>query len=257
MLEGLFLQAANDASEREARRPFDQLLRAIADVPRPINIYQYLTKIDRIRLIAEIKRASPSKGFLADIPDAGELAKGYEQCGADAISVLTEATGFRGKLEDLERASRAVNIPTLRKDFISTEYQILEARLAGASFVLLILSFLNPARAKELFEFSTSLGLGVLFEAHSQSEIETAVELDAKLIGINTRDLNTFRTDLSLFERLVGVLPAQAVAVAESSVKTIEDVQRYRAAGADAVLVGEALVTGDWRNLIPKIVAVS
>lgn len=257
MLEGLFLRASKDALEREANRSFEDLMAAIASVPRPINIYEHLTKLDRIRLIAEIKRASPSKGFLAEIPQAAELAKGYEQSGADAISVLTEASGFKGTLEDLEQASRAVSIPTLRKDFISSEYQILEARVAGASFVLLILSYLDPARAQQLSEFAASLGLGVLFEAHKESEIATACELNAKLIGINTRDLTSFKTDLGLFEKLAGLLPQEAVAVAESSVRTIDDVRRYRSAGADAVLVGEALVTGDWRSLIPQIVSVA
>lgn len=257
MLEELFQRASNAAMEREAEKPFEELLAAIPNVPRPINIYEHLSKLDRIRLIAEIKRASPSKGFLAEIDDAGELAKGYEQCGADAVSVLTESSGFRGKLEDLEQASRAVSIPTLRKDFISKEYQILEARLAGASFVLLILSYLEESRARELYEFASSLGLGVLFETHKESEIEAANQLGARLIGINTRDLTTFKTDLGLFEKLAGLLPSDAIAVAESSVRTIDDVRRYRSAGADAVLVGEALVTGDWRSLIPQIISVA
>lgn len=257
MLDSLFQQAALDATARQALRPFDQLMNEIASVPRPMNVYEHLAKIDRIRLIAEIKRASPSKGFLAEIPKAAELAIGYQQSGADAISVLTESSGFRGRLEDLAESSRAVSIPTLRKDFISNEYQILEARLAGASFVLLILSYLSKERAAELSQFSASLGLGVLFETHTEVEIATAGELDARLIGINTRDLQTFKTDLGLFETLVNRLPKDAVAIAESSVRTIDDVRRYRSAGADVVLVGEALVTGDWRALIPQIVSVS
>lgn len=257
MLEELFRKASNDSSEREVEKPFEQLLAEIANVPRPINIYERLAKTDRVRLVAEIKRASPSKGFLAEIPDAGELAKGYELAGADAISVLTEGSGFRGSLADLEQASRAVSVPTLRKDFISNEYQILEARLAGASFVLLILSYLEETHARELYEFAASLGLGVLFETHREAEIEAAVGLGAKLIGINTRDLTTFNTDLGLFEKLAGQLPSDAIAVAESSVRTIDDVRRYRSAGADAVLVGEALVTGDWQALIPQIVSVA
>lgn len=257
MLEALFEQAARDAAAREAVKSFDELLAEIANVQRPINIYDRLAKTNRIRLIAEIKRASPSKGFLAEIPNAADLALGYQQSGADAISVLTEQSGFRGSLADLESASRAVSIPTLRKDFISNEYQILEARVAGASFVLLILSYLTRERATELFEFATSLGLGVLFETHTEREIAIAAELGAQLIGINTRDLNTFKTDLGLFETMARLLPAETVAVAESSVKTIDDVRRYRAAGADVVLVGEALVTGDWQSLIPQIVSVS
>ncbi len=257
MLEELFNQSALAAKRREAVTSFDELMSAIAGIPRPINIYEHLSKTNRIRLIAEIKRASPSRGFMADIPDAGELARGYEEAGADAISVLTEESGFAGTLGDLQNASKVVSIPTLRKDFISSEYQILEARLAGASFVLLILSFLSPSRAKELSEFATSLGLGILFETHSEAEISTAADLDARLIGINTRDLKTFNTDIGLFEKMAGELPPQAIAIAESSVKTIDDVLRYRSAGADAVLVGEALVTGNWRELIPKIVSVS
>lgn len=257
MLEALFQRAASDAAAREEKIPFDLLMESLPKVTRPINVYERLSKTSRIRLIAEIKRASPSKGFLAEISDVAALARGYESVGADAISVLTEGSGFNGRLEDLEIASRAVDIPTLRKDFISNEYQILEARVAGASFVLLILSHLEPAKAKELSDFAASLGLGVLFETHAEAEIEIAGEMGARLIGINTRDLTTFKTDLGLFEKMAGLIPKNAVAVAESSVRTVEDVMRYRAAGADAVLVGEALVTGDWRTLIPQIVSVS
>ena len=257
MLEGLFRKAAEDAAVRESVQSFDSLLESLAHIPRPINVYERLSKIERIRLIAEIKRASPSKGFLAEISDAAELARGYELSGADAISVLTEGSGFKGRLDDLVAASKAVSIPTLRKDFISNEYQILEARVAGASFVLLILSYLEQKRAGELADFAASLGLGVLFETHSESELIVAGELGARLIGINTRDLTTFQTDLALFERLASLIPANAVAVAESAVKSLDDVRRYRAAGADVVLIGEALVTGNWKELIPQIVSVS
>ena len=257
MLEGLFRKAAEDAAKRESITSFESLLGSLAHIPRPINVYDRLSKIERIRLIAEIKRASPSKGFLAEIPDVTEFARGYELSGADAISVLTESSGFKGSLDDLVAASKAVSIPTLRKDFISNEYQILEARVAGASFVLLILSYLDQKRASELADFATSLGLGVLFETHSESELNVAGELGARLIGINTRDLKTFQTDLALFERLASLIPTNAVSVAESAVKNLDDVRRYRAAGADVVLVGEALVTGNWRELIPQIVSVS
>ena len=257
MLEGLFRNAAEDAAIRESVKSFESLLESIANIPRPINVYERLSKIERIRLIAEIKRASPSKGFLAEIPDASELARGYELSGADAISVLTESSGFNGSLDDLAASSKAVSIPTLRKDFISNEYQILEARVAGASFVLLILSYLDQKRAGELAEFAASLGLGVLFETHSEAELNVAGELDARLIGINTRNLETFQTDLALFERLANLIPSNAVSVAESAVKNIDDVRRYRSAGADVVLVGEALVTGNWKELIPQIVSIS
>jgi indole-3-glycerol phosphate synthase len=171
--------------------------------------------------------------------------------------VLTERTGFKGSLEDLREVSSATSIPTLRKDFISTEYQILEARQAGAAMTLLILAWLDERRFIELKAFSEDLGMAVLVETHSEKEIEIAANSGAKLIGINTRNLVDFKTDLGLFEVLAGKLPSTAVKIAESSVRSVADVRRYRSAGADAVLVGEALVTGDYRQLIPEFISVA
>lgn len=257
MLETLFKAAADASREREKLVSYSSLVDLVSSLGAPRNIYAALAPTDRVRLIAEIKRASPSKGYLAEIPDPAQMAISYEQSGADAVSVLTEETGFLGKLEDLVSVSNAVSIPTLRKDFISNEYQILEARKAGASFILLILSYLNKEQVSDLFRFAEDLGMGVLVEAHTETEIETAGDLGCRLIGINTRDLKTFRTDIGLFEKLANRLPTEVIRVAESSVRSIEDVQRYRAAGAHCVLVGEALVTGDYRKLIPQIVSVA
>ena len=226
-------------------------------MPKPVDAEHSLERIDRMRLIAEIKRASPSRGDLAPIKDAAALGFGYQNAGADAISVLTERTGFKGSLEDLAEVSAATTIPTLRKDFISTEYQLLEARANGAAMALLILAGLEASDYLRLKEFAEQIGLKVLVETHSEKEIETAAESGARLIGINTRDLETFQTDIGLFEKLATRLPAGCVRIAESSVKSIEDVKRYRAAGADAVLVGEALVVGDYQKLIPEIVSVA
>lgn len=256
MLEGLFQQAIAASERRQRHISESNLVDKISGMVPPIDVYSRLAPAQSIKLIAEIKRASPSKGFLADIPDAGAQAKIYEDAGAHAISVLTEESGFAGSLDDLYAVRRAVGIPLLRKDFISTEYQILEARAAGADFVLLILAWLSPKRYGELLHFAEELGLGVLTETHTLAEIETANESGARLIGINTRNLETFATDIGLFEAMAASLGPGSIKVAESSVKTIEDVRRYRDAGADVVLVGEALVTGNPELLIPQFTSV-
>jgi len=257
VLDGLFQAALEDSLLRQQLLPTQELERAALETMAPIDALAALSKTSRIRLIAEIKRASPSRGELAAIADAALQGAGYELAGADAISVLTERTGFKGSLKDLQDVSAATKIPTLRKDFISTEYQLLEARAAGAAMALLILAWLPKQRYLELKRFAEELGLAVLVETHSEPEIEIAANSGAKLIGINTRNLVDFKTDIGLFETLAGKLPSDAVRIAESSVKTVADVQRYRAAGADAVLVGEALVTGDYRELIPEFISVA
>lgn len=257
MLDKLFAQAQKDAEEREQRVSRSELEKLVEALPGPLDVYEALKPAEKVKLIAEIKRASPSKGFLAEIANPAELALGYQTSGAHAISVLTEASGFQGSLEDLREVAASVEVPVLRKDFISSEYQILEARASGASFVLLILSYLEAGQAKQLMTFASSLNLGVLVETHSYEEVSAALSLDARLVGINTRDLKTFHTDPRLFDDLASALPPSVIKVAESSVKTLDDVKRYRESGADVVLIGEALVTGDWSKLIPQIVSVS
>ena len=257
MLDGLFQAALEDSRARQARLSYAELEIAALSAPQPIDAELALAKTNRMRLIAEIKRASPSKGDLAEIPNPADQGLGYQEAGADAISVLTERTGFKGSLEDLRQVSAASSIPTLRKDFISTEYQLLEARASGASMALLILSWLDEKRYLELKSFAEEIGLKVLVETHSAQEIEIAGESEAKLIGINTRDLVTFQTDIGLFEDLAEMLPDSCVKIAESSVREVADVVRYRNAGADCVLVGEALVKGDYQKLIPQIISVA
>ncbi len=257
MLQALFeasLEASNSREKAVSRSDLEKLCEALDPA---VDSLKALAPSSKMKLIAEIKRSSPSKGFLAEIPDSQALGLGYEGAGAHAISVLTEETGFSGSLEDLKKVSSAVSIPTLRKDFISNEYQILEARAAGASMVLLILAHLSESEYRDLFAFARSIGLEPLVETHSQREIQVAAESGARLIGINTRDLETFRTDIGLFESLAAELPKGCIRIAESSVKNVGDVERYRNAGADCVLVGEALVTGDWKSLIPQFISVS
>ena len=257
MLQGLFDASSKASNARQAQLSRELLEERCALVSKAPDAYQALQPAEHIKLIAEIKRRSPSRGFLAEIPDAKALGRGYAASGAHAISVLTEESGFGGKLADLHEVSEAVTIPTLRKDFISNEYQILEAKAAGASMVLLILAQLSKAEFQGLYDFSRSIGLEALVETHSVEEISIAADSGARLIGINTRDLVTFKTDIGLFEDLAAKLPSHCVKIAESSVKQLADVERYRSAGADCVLVGEALVTGDWATLIPEFTSVS
>jgi len=243
VLEALTAGAREDAATRRTTVSYAEIERRALGSPEPINAYQSLAPTHHIRLIAEIKRASPSKGELAPIDDAPALAEAYVEGGADAISVLTEERRFGGTLRDLADVRERVAVPLLRKDFISEEYQILEARAVGADIVLLIVAALDSAVLERLHEFSRQLGLTVLVEAHSADEVRQAADIGAGLIGVNARDLSTFELDRSLFGSVRDLIPRDAIAVAESAVDSVDDVRAYRAAGADVVLVGEALVT--------------
>jgi indole-3-glycerol phosphate synthase len=203
-----------------------------------------------VRVIAEIKRASPSKGHLATIADPGALASVYESAGASAISVLTEQRSFLGSLRDFDEVRASVSLPLLRKDFIANEYQVFEARAHGADIVLLIAAGLDPADLIRLKALIESLGMTAFVETHNREEVKFAASIGSKLVGVNARDLTTFETDRKLFEQLVDILPGECIKVAESAVRGVEDVEAYAAAGADCVLVGEALVTGDTENLV-------
>ncbi len=193
-------------------------------------------------VIAEVKRRSPSKGDLAQIPDPAALAAAYERGGAAAISVLTEARRFGGSLEDLRAVRAAVDTPLLRKDFMVSSYQLLEARAAGADLVLLIVAALDDDLLRRLYDDAGELGLTVLVEVHDEPETERAVELGAKLIGVNARNLKTLAVDRATFGRLAPLVPADRVLVAESGISGPADVAAFVAQGAAAVLVGEALV---------------
>jgi indole-3-glycerol phosphate synthase len=196
-----------------------------------------------VHIIAEIKRASPSRGPLADITDPAALASAYQLGGASAISVLTEGRRFGGSLADLEAVRGVASVPVLRKDFIADPYQVLEARAAGADLVLLIVAALDQPKLVELATLINQLGMTPLVETHSADEVERALDLGADVIGVNARDLSTFELDQDLFGRLADQIPSGVIRVAESAVKTPADVLHYRRAGADVVLVGEALVT--------------
>jgi indole-3-glycerol phosphate synthase len=245
MLADLMAGAVEDSRTREARRPFAQVENSALAQPPARDALAALAPADVVRIIAEVKRASPSRGDLADIPDPAHQAGLYERGGASAISVLTEQRRFKGSLADLEAVRSAVSLPVLRKDFIATPYQVLEARAAGADLVLLIVAALDQPTLERLHALILDLGMTPLVEAHSADEVDRAAQLGARLIGVNARDLSTFQLDRDLFGRLAERIPAGAIKVAESAVLRPEDVAHYRRAGADAVLVGEALVTND------------
>lgn len=256
MLEKLYAGAYQDSLERENLVPISKLESAIARLSAPQDPWSFLFSDTNIKVIAEIKRASPSRGHLADIVDSAALGLTYERAGAGAISVLTEQHGFRGSLQDLDEVRKVVQVPVLRKDFISTEYQVLESRAHGADLVLLIVAGLQPKRFHELKKLIEDLGMSALVETHNKQELLFASEIDAKYIGINARDLSTFETDRELFSDLVHLAPSGSLKIAESAVRTTKDIEDYARAGADAVLVGEALVTGDSISLLREFSSV-
>jgi len=245
MLADLTAGAVEDAEARASERPLAAVeADALAQAPA-LDVLAALAPADRVKIIAEVKRASPSRGDLAAIPDPALQARRYEEGGASAISVLTEGRRFKGSLADLEAVKAAVSLPVLRKDFIATEYQVLEARAAGADLVLLIVAALEQDVLARLHALTLELGMTPLVETHSAAEVDRAADIGAKLVGVNARDLSTFQLDRDLFGRLADRIPADAVKIAESAVLAPADVAHYRAAGADVVLIGEALVTND------------
>lgn len=245
MLADLTAGSVEDARGREQERPLAVVEAAALAQSPALDALAALAPADRVKIIAEVKRASPSRGDLAAIPDPAHQARQYEVGGASAISVLTEQRRFKGSLADLEAVRAAVELPVLRKDFIATPYQVLEARAAGADLALLIVAALDQPLLAELHALVLELGMTPLVETHSLEEVQRAADIGAQLIGINARNLSTFELDRDLFGRLVEHVPSDAVKIAESAVLAPADVAHYRAAGADVVLIGEALVTND------------
>ncbi|WP_026939830.1 indole-3-glycerol phosphate synthase TrpC [Humibacter albus] len=245
MLAELVGGSVEDARVRAAETPLESVIAACENAPAPRDALTALAPAAGVKIIAEVKRASPSRGRLADIPDPAALASAYEEGGASAISVLTEQRRFLGSLDDLRAVRAQVGIPVLRKDFIADPYQVYEARAAGADIVLLIVAALDQRTLVSLHELASSLGLTALVETHSAEEISRALDAGARLVGVNARDLDTFELDRDLFGSLADRIPAGVTRVAESAVLSPDDVRHYREAGADVVLVGEALVTGD------------
>ena len=245
MLSDLYAGSLADAARRLESIPLKQVEAQALARPAAFDAMLALAPSSQIKVLAEVKRASPSKGQMAEIQDPAALARIYADNGASAISVLTEERKFKGSLQDLEAVRDSVQVPLLRKDFIATEHQILEARAAGADIILLIVAGLPEADIARLMKFSFELGMTPFIETHSEEELKIALGLGAALIGVNARDLSTFETNRDLFGELVDLIPSGVIKVAESAVRNADDVAHYRKAGADVVLVGEALVTND------------
>jgi indole-3-glycerol phosphate synthase len=241
VLDDIVAGVRDDLAAREAEIPLPEMQRLAADARTPLDPMPGFRE-PGTRVIAEVKRRSPSKGDLADIADPAELAAAYARGGAAAISVLTEQRRFGGSLADLRAVRAAVGTPLLRKDFVVSPYQLHEARAAGADLVLLIVAALDGTRLRELYDLARDLGLTPLVEVHDEEETERAVALGADLVGINARNLKTLEVHGETFGRLATGIPDSVVKVAESGITGPEDVARYAAQGADVVLVGEALV---------------
>ena len=221
--------------------PISQLQEQLQGAPKLRGAYQSLSK-DGMRLIAEVKRSSPSKGDLAAISDPVELASKYQEGGADVISVLTEGRRFKGSIADLLAVRSAVDLPVLRKDFIVTEFQVYESRILGADLMLLIVAGLSKSKLVDFYQLAQGLGMDVLVEIHNLSEAEAALDIGAKIIGVNSRNLKTLEVDHENFQRILPQLPATVIKVAESGISSPAQVEAVSNLGANAVLIGESLV---------------
>ena len=242
MLDKIIAQKREEVEQRKKVATITYLQQRIARQKPALDLAPAL-KGDHIRLIAEVKQASPSRGTLSLNFNPIELARTYAEGGAAAISVLTEANYFMGSIEHLAAIKEVVGIPLLRKDFIFDLYQIYESRAYGADALLLITSILSQEQLKELVSLSHSLGLRCLVEVHNEGEVKRAVLSEAEIIGINNRDLNTFTVDITTTRRLRPLIPQERIVVSESGIKSKRDIEKLRKWGVDAVLVGETLVT--------------
>ena len=255
LLQRLVRESAEETASRRERVPLNEIERRARARAAPLDLASAL-RGERLRVIAEMKARTPSAGVLAD--GAGyqpaRLARQYEAGGAAAISVICQATSFGGSLEHLAEARAASALPILRKDFVSDEYQVAEARALGADSVLLIVGAVPSARLYALVAYARSLGMEPVVEIHERSQVDDALAVEARVVGVNHRDLDTFAVDTSVTQRLRPLLPRTTVVVAESGIRDAAGARALREAGADAVLVGEALMrAGDPAALIREL----
>jgi indole-3-glycerol phosphate synthase len=255
VLDDILAGVREDLAERQARTSLDEL-KVLAAARPDARDAETVLRGEGVSVIAEVKRSSPSKGALAAIADPAALARDYEAGGAHCISVLTEKRRFGGSLDDLAAVRAAVDVPVLRKDFIVSSYQLFEARAYGADLALLIVAALEQPALVSLVERARSLGLTPLVEVHDVEEAARAVDAGASVIGVNVRNLKTLEVDRETFARVAPSIPDTCVRIAESGVRGPHDLLAYANAGADAVLVGESLVTGgDPRTAVHDLVA--
>ena len=250
MLNRIVAQKREEVEQRKKSLPLSRLKERIAQRQAPLDLALALEGT-HTRLIAEVKRASPSRGVLRPDFDPVELAQKYTQGGAAAISVLTETNYFEGSIDHLAAIREEIRLPLLRKDFIFDPYQVYESRAYGADALLLIVAILSQEQLEELLFLSHNLGLRCLVEVHSQGEVEKALGSQAKIIGINNRDLTTFTTDINTTHRLLPLIPQERIVVSESGISSRNDVAKLKRWGVNAVLVGEALVTAG--DIVTKV----
>ncbi len=250
------VQAKKEQIEQNKKKlPLKELRSSVESVTPCRNWKEAITRKDvPIRIIAEIKRASPSRGDIVREAIAEEIAQDYEKNGAVALSVLTDAPFFHGSLLDLEEVKRCVQIPVLRKDFILDPYQVYESRMFGADAILLIMAILKNDRAQQLLELSTVMGMTPLVEVHSEDELDRALDIGASLLGINNRDLNTFTVRLETTARLLPKIPKGKIVVSESGFHARGEILEFQNRGVDAFLIGEALMaSGDPGKRLSKL----
>jgi indole-3-glycerol phosphate synthase len=244
-LDKIVAEKLDELEQRQKIVPLSELRAAVMERPLPLDLAAALSG-DSLCLITEVKRSSPSRGVLCPDLDPVKLATTYAQCGAAAISVLTESRYFGGSGEDLEAIKHALpDIPLLRKDFILKPYQIFESCAWGADALLLIAAILDDTELKELLSLSHALGMQCLVEVHSENELKRALACDARIIGINNRDLDTMSVDINVTRQLRPLIPRGRIVVSESGIKGRGEVQKLKEWGINAVLVGEALVTAN------------
>jgi indole-3-glycerol phosphate synthase len=242
VLDSILEGVRADVAAREAVVSLSEVKAAATAAPPPLDVMAAL-RAPGIGVIAEVKRASPSAGQLASISDPAKLARAYEDGGARIVSVVTEERRFHGTLADLDAVRTAVSVPVLRKDFVVRPYQIHEARAHGADMLLLIVAALDQPALVSMLDRTESLGMTALVEVHTEEEADRALKAGAKVIGVNARDLTTLNVDRDCFARIAPGLPTNVIRIAESGVRGTGDLLAYAGAGADAVLVGEGLVT--------------
>ncbi|HVV16516.1 MAG TPA: indole-3-glycerol phosphate synthase TrpC [Polyangia bacterium] len=242
ILDDILARTRADLAARRAARPLAAVEAAAAQMPPTRSLARALRQPGAITCIAEFKRRSPSAGWIAEGADPAAMARAYAAGGARAMSVLTDGPFFGGSLVDLAAARAACGVPVLRKDFVVDRYQIAEARAGGADAVLLIVAALDDPELRALLAAVAEAGLEALVEAHDEAEVARAVAAGAAIVGINNRDLRTFTVDRDLAARLRPRVPADRIVVAESGIRDAADVARLRAAGVDAMLVGETLM---------------
>ncbi len=240
VLDSIISGVREDLAKR--RISLGQLHEEMAQAAPPLDAHSALQSAE-MKVIAEVKRSSPSKGALSEISDPAALAEQYQVAGASVISVLTEERRFKGSLADLIAVRSKVTIPILRKDFMVDEYQFFEARAHGADVILLIVAALAKSQLRDFYDLATELGMAALIEVHTADELERAMEITPRIVGVNSRNLKTLEVDTAAFAQLIPQIPSEVIRVAESGISSRIDVEFAEKQGANAILVGEALVT--------------